>query len=293
MSKTILFGGSGFLGPVILNKKPDIISVGRTKPPKNFTNIHINFKSLDNLKFLDEIDFDKVIFLIGSSNHHEINKRVTMGLDLNVYPIKKILTYLSKRKIKKFICFSSVLLYDVNKMTLPVDESQEIDPFVNEYILSKYLSEEIVKYFYSKVPSIIIRLSNIYGYTKLIRPDLVPTIMQNIFTKKEVKIWTDEPKRDFIFSEDAADAVLKLLDTDFTGIVNLGTGVMSSVNKITTQKEKLSKKKIILENQKVGGPMKLQIDISLLKKLTGWKPAYSLEEGITKTFEIMKSYYKN
>ena len=150
-----------------------------------------------------------------------------------------------------------------------------------------------MKYFYSQVPSIIVRLSNLYGYTKLTRSNLVPTIMQNIFTKKEVKIWTDVPKRDFIFSEDAADAVLKLLDTDFTGIVNLGTGVMSSVNKITTQIEKLSKKKIILENQKVGGPMKLQIDISLLKKLTGWKPAHSLEEGITKTFEIMKSYYKN
>ena len=292
MSKTILFGGSGTLGPVILNKNPEIISVGRTKPPKDITNIHINFNSLDNLKFLDKINFDKVIFLIGSSNHHEINKKVTMGLDFNVYPIKQILTYLSKRKIKKFIYLSTVLLYDVNKMTLPVDESQEIDPFVNDYILSKYLSEEIVKYFYSKVPSIIIRLSNIYGYTKLIRPDLVPTIMQDIFTKKEARIWSDKPKRDFIFTEDAADAILKLLDTDFTGIINLGTGVMNSVNKITTKIEQLSGKKIISENKKVEGPMNLEIDITLLKELTGWKPSYSLDEGLTKTYEIMKGYYK-
>ena len=33
MKKTLLFGGSGFFGPVILSKNPDIISVGRTKPP--------------------------------------------------------------------------------------------------------------------------------------------------------------------------------------------------------------------------------------------------------------------
>ena len=32
MSKTLLFGGSGFFGPVILTKDPEIISVGRTKP---------------------------------------------------------------------------------------------------------------------------------------------------------------------------------------------------------------------------------------------------------------------
>ena len=34
MSKTLLFGGSGFFGPVILAKDPEIISVGRTKPQK-------------------------------------------------------------------------------------------------------------------------------------------------------------------------------------------------------------------------------------------------------------------
>ena len=31
MTKTLLFGGSGFFGPVILSKDKDIISVGRTK----------------------------------------------------------------------------------------------------------------------------------------------------------------------------------------------------------------------------------------------------------------------
>ena len=115
MIKTILFWGSGFFGPVILKKNPEIISVGRSKPPKDIVNNHINFESLDNLKFLDNIDFNKVIFLIGSSNHHEINNTITMGLDFNVYPLKKILTYLSKRKIKKFICFTTVLLYDEKK----------------------------------------------------------------------------------------------------------------------------------------------------------------------------------
>ena len=292
MTKTILFGGSGFFGPVILKKNPEIISVGRNKPPKDIINKHINFESLDNLKFLDSIDFNKVIFLIGSSNHHKINNLVTMGLDFNVYPIKKILTYLSKREIKKFICFTTVLLYDANKMILPVSENQKIDPYINDYVFSKYLSEEIVRYFSSKIPSIIVRLSNIYGYTRLIRPDLVPTIMQKIFLKDEIKIWSSKPKRDFIFVEDAADAVIKLLNTDHNGVINLGSGEMNSIERITNYVEKLSGKKIISENKKVSGPMKLKVDISLIKRLTGWKPAYSLEKGLEKTFNIMKEYYK-
>ena len=290
MSKTILFGGSGFFGPVILKKNQDIISVGRTKPPIELKNKHINLGSLDDLSVLDKIDFDKVIFLIGSSNHHEINLKSTMGIDFNVYPMVKIMSYLKNRNIKKFICFTTILLYDQKKMSLPVNENQSINPYINDYVFSKYLSEQIVKLYEKYVPSIIIRLSNIYGYTKLKRPDLVPTIMQDIFSKKNVSIWSDLPKRDFIFTEDAADAVLKLLDKDYIGILNLGTGEMNSIKKITEVIQNLSGKKIISENKKVSGPLEFVTDISKIKSITGWSPKYNLEEGLKKTYEIMKKY---
>ena len=96
MSKTILFGGSGFFGPVILSKDESIISVGRTKPPIECKNKHIFIKDLNEINKLDDIDFDKVIFLIGSSNHHEINQYENMGLDLNVYPLHQALSYFFK-----------------------------------------------------------------------------------------------------------------------------------------------------------------------------------------------------
>lgn len=290
MSKTILLGGSGFLGPVILSKDPEIISIGRSPIDLELKNKHYDLKSLDDLSLLDDIDFDKVIFLIGSSNHHEINNKITMGIDYNVYPIQKILKYLSKRKISKFICFTSMLLYDQKKLSNPVDEKQIINPYINDYVFSKYLSEEIVKFYENQVPSIIIRLSNIYGYTKLIRPDLVPTLMQNVLTSDNTTIWNDKPKRDFIFTEDAADATLKLLNTNFKGIVNLGTGEMNAIKTITSFVEDLSGKKIKSLNKPVSGPMELKVDTTLLKKLIKWDPKFSLKEGLAKTYEIMKNY---
>ena len=118
--------------------------MGRNRPLIDLKNEHINLDSLDDLKSLDKIDFDKVVFLIGISNHHEINLRSTMGIDFNLYPLVKILSYLKEWKIKKFIFFTTILLYDQQKMSLPVDESQIINPYVNNYIFSKFLSEEIV-----------------------------------------------------------------------------------------------------------------------------------------------------
>jgi len=290
MTKTLLFGGSGFFGPVILSKNPDIISVGRTKPPKECLNRHIQLNNLNDLYKLDDLEFDKVIFLIGSSNHHEINEKTDMGLDLNVYPLNKALSYFSKRKLKKFICFTTILLYDQKSLSLPVGENQNINPYINKYVFSKYLSEQIINFYSNKIPSIIVRLSNIYGYTRLRRPDLIPTIMQDIFEKETITIWNDTPKRDFIFTEDAADAVLKLIESDFKGIINLGSGKMSSLKEICEIIKELSGKKIISENKKVSGPMEFNTDISKIKQITGWKPIYDIKSGLSKTFNIMKSY---
>ena len=290
MSQTILFGGSGFLGPIIIEKYPEIISIGRSPLPSPLKNKHISLKSLDDLTVLDSVDFDKVIFLIGSSNHHVINTKPSMGIEYNVLPLKKVLFYLQKRKIKKFICFTTILLYDVNKMKLPVDETQPINPYINDYVFSKYLSEELIKFYSDKIPSIIVRFSNIYGPTKLIRPDLVPTLIQKSLSPNKVTVWSTKPVRDFLYTPDAADAIVKLLDTDYTGPVNLGTGKSVSVGRIVKIIEELSGKKIKDLDKQVSGPMNFTCDISLVKILTGWEPKYSIDEGLTETYKIMKQY---
>ena len=91
--------------------------------------------------------------------------------------------------------------------------------------------------------------------------------MQDIFEKKKVKIWSNKPIRDFIFTEDAADAVLKLIKSDYTGIINLGSGRKSSLKEITDIIENLSGKKIVSENKEVTGPMEFLTDISKLKQI--------------------------
>ena len=290
MKKTILFGGSGFFGPILLKKYPNIISVGRSKPPKGIKNTHINISNLNNLKKLDKIKFDKVIFLVGSSNHHIINKNINIGIKYNFDPMIKIMEYLKNKKIKKFICFTTILLYQNNKPSKKVSENNKTNPYENNYIFSKHLLEEVVNFYKNKIPSIIVRLSNIYGYSKLKRPDLVPTLMQKVFKKKKIYVWNNKPVRDFIFAEDAADIVVKLLNSKFTGVVNVGSGKSNSVKKLTDIISKYSNKKIETLNKKVTGPYKFLTNINLLKKIIKWKPKYSLEKGLLKTYNIMKNY---
>lgn len=288
--KTVLFGGSGFLGPVILEKYPEVVSIGRTPPPSYVGNRHIQIESSDDLEILDDEGIENVIFLIGSSDHHYLNSSITAGIDFNVYPLKKALAYFSKRKLKKFICFTTILLYDVNKMTLPVSEDQAIYPYLNEYVFSKFLSEKVVEFYADQVPTIIIRCSNIYGPTKLVRPDLVPTLIQKILSPNEASVWSKKPVRDFIYLEDAADAIMLLMDTPHTGPVNLGTGSSSSIGHIADILKNCSGKETVDLNMQTSGPMNFCCDMSLLKRLTGWKPKYTIEQGIEKTYSRMKGW---
>ena len=68
---------------------------------------------------------------------------------------------------------------------------------------------------------------------------------------------------------------------------------MSSLGEICEIIRNLSGKKIISENKTVSGPMEFVTDISKLNKLTGWAPKYDIKSGLKKTYEIMKSYYKD
>jgi nucleoside-diphosphate-sugar epimerase len=291
MKNIILLGGSGFFGPIILKKYPNIISVGRTEPPKVLKNKHIHIKNLKNLKKLDNIKFDKVIFLIGSSNHHIINKDINIGVKYNFEPLIEIMEYLKNRKIKKFICFTTILLYENEKPGKSVSEKDKTNPYKNNYVFSKHLMEEVVNFYKKSVPSIVVRLCNIYGYSKLKRPDLVPTIMQDIFKKKKISVWNTKPVRDFIFAEDAADAVVKLVNSNYTGVVNVGTGKSCPVGSLTDIISEISKKQIISKNKKVSGPYKFLTNINLLKRITKWETKYTLRQGLIKTYNIMKSYY--
>jgi nucleoside-diphosphate-sugar epimerase len=85
---------------------------------------------------------------------------------------------------------------------------------------------------------------------------------------------------------------LKLLDINYTGVINLGTGEMNEIKMITSIIKELSGKEIRSLDKPVSGPMELIVNTALTKKLINWSPKFTLKEGLTKTYEIMKNYSK-
>ena len=292
---TILFGGSGFLGPFILEHYPKIISVGRT-PPRT-ANRHIQVESLANLDALHDVDFDRVIYIVGNSDHHgmereEIPRGEPTPFDYHVVPLLQTMEQIKGYSIKKFIHFSTILLYDEQRITLPVSEVAPINPYKNRYVFSKYLAEEACTFYGRWMPIINVRPSNMYGPTPLDRFDLIHLLIRQLLDSGKGEVWSARPERDFIYAEDVAHAVMRLLDTDYTGTVNLGTGVMTPVRQVLDILTEMSGCPITDQDLPVQGPMRFRCDTSTLERLIDWKPNYSIEEGLARTFELMKSWRK-
>jgi nucleoside-diphosphate-sugar epimerase len=290
---TVLFGGSGFLGPCILERCPEMISVGRNPPVT--PNRHIHIDTLADLRALHGIEFDKVIFIIGNTDHHTLEKEQLdldepNAYDYHLLPLLRAMEQLKHRKLTKFIHFSSILIYDEKRITLPVSEHAPINPYRNRYVLSKYLAEEACKFFAQWIPIINCRFCNLYGPTPLERYDLIHLLARKLLREGKAEIWSAAPERDFIYADDAAEAIIRLLDCDYTGTLNLGSGAMTSVGRIVEIFRELTGCEISVLDRPVPGPMKFVADMTTINRIIDWQPRISIEEGVQRVYEKTREW---
>lgn len=126
----------------------------------------------------------------------------------------------------------------------------------------------------------------------------------NEYTNIQIEIWgTGKPKREFLYSEDMADACVFILENrDFKDIyetnqkeirnthINIGTGVDISIKELANIIKSIIgfKGELCFNTQKPDGTMKKLTDVSKLHSL-GWKHKVELEDGI----KTMYNWYLN
>jgi nucleoside-diphosphate-sugar epimerase len=87
-----------------------------------------------------------------------------------------------------------------------------------------------------------------------------------------------------------AAAVVELLDSDYAGTLNLGTGTLTPVRRVVDLLRELSGCPIEDRDVPVQGPMRFQCDMTTLHRIVDWRPRVDVEEGVRRTWEAMRSY---
>jgi GDP-L-fucose synthase len=103
---------------------------------------------------------------------------------------------------------------------------------------------------------------------------------------KEVVCWgTGSPVREFIYVGDAAEAVVRLLKTDYLEPLNIGTGVGTSIKELAETIARCVgfRGEIVWDGSKPDGVGRKVLDVTRMKEVLGWTPPTSLEEGLVQT----------
>jgi nucleoside-diphosphate-sugar epimerase len=116
---------------------------------------------------------------------------------------------------------------------------------------------------------------------------LCSSIIQKLSRDEKVLLKTPDSTKDYIYVEDLAVAILTVLEKQFRGTINLGTGIGNSVRQIAqTVGVMLDKPHLIEEaNPPAVDPLgSIVAEASRLHQL-GWQPAYDLRRGLQRLVE--------
>lgn len=210
------------------------------------------------------------------------NPMVTM--QNNVMGFTSMLDICRSFKIKKFIYASSSSVYGDSKINPRKEGSEGF--CLSPYSLSKEMNEKLaILLTPNDTVSIGLRFFNVYGPGQPLYGSYSAVIPRFITEEKPQVYGNGENKRDFTFVGDVSSAIMKCLDHNKSTILNIGTGVKTSLNQLLD----LLKKKDVAEykEQRVGDVVESFADISLANKMINYKPFVNLELGL----KITKEYY--
>jgi len=142
-NKTLVIGGSGFVGSFLLQELDidQAVNFDKAQSPffKNITTIgNVLDKAALNDIFKKGVE---TVVLLAAEHRDDVTPH-SLYYDVNVTGAKNVLEAMDNHNVKNLVFTSSVAVYGLNKVN--PDESHPIDPF-NHYGKSKWQAEEIIK----------------------------------------------------------------------------------------------------------------------------------------------------
>lgn len=215
-------------------------------------------------------------------------------VDIDVKGTVNLLEKAKEHNIEHFIFASSSSVYGLNEKT-PFSEDDPVDLQISPYATAKMAAELFCKTYNNlyEIPVTILRFFTVYGERQ--RPDMaIRKFTKLIMEDKPIPMFGDGSSlRDYTYISDCIDCIVSAieLEEDFE-IINIGSGRTISLKELIRVLEKVTRKKISIKqlDMQLGDVPTTYADISKARRLFGYSPQVTIEEGIRRFFEWYKKY---
>jgi len=212
--------------------------------------------------------------------------------------------------VKRYFYSSSACIYpDYKQRDANVTPLKEVDAYPAQpqdaYGWEKLVSERLCMHYREDygIETRIVRFHNIFGPlgswdggrekapAALCRKVAIAKLTGN----PVVEIWGDgEQTRSFCYVDDCVKGIHRVMRADYQDPLNLGQDRMVTINQLVEIVAEIAG--ITIEKRYASGPMGVRgrnSDNTLMRKVTGWEPEISLEEGLVRTYGWIEEQVRN
>lgn len=218
-----------------------------------------------------------------------------------------ILHYGHLAKIKKIFFSSSACIYPERNQLHPDNpncEESSAYPVApdSEYGWEKIFAERLYLAYQRnyQMEVHIARFHNIFGPEgswnngKEKSPAAICRKVAQAKNGSEMEMWGDgKQTRSYLFIDECLKGVRKLMDSDFSGPVNIGSEEMVTLNQLAQMVMSIAGQNLSIKHIK--GPLGVRgrcSDNRLIKKKLGWEPTSKLIDGLTITYRWIEEQVK-
>ena len=209
-----------------------------------------------------------------------------------------------KRNIKKIFYSSSACIYpEYNQMDPDNPKCSEDSAYPaapdSEYGWEKLFSERLYLSYQRNhgMKVHIVRFHNIFGPEGTWdggREKAPAALCRKVAMAEdggEIEMWGDgKQTRSFLYIDECLEGVRRLMNSDFSGPVNIGSEEMVTINQLAEMIMGIAEKKLSIKH--IPGPLGVRgrnSDNRLIEEKLGWAPSSRLEDGLGSTYEWIKA----
>ena len=271
------------------------------KKNKNFFFKKLNIENKKSIsKYLNKNKFDYLIHLAAQAGVRNSIDNPNIYFRYNVLGFYNILNCLKNKNLKHFLFASTSSVYG-NNNKFPLKENLNTNSPLSFYAATK-ISNEVMGFSYSNIyniPMTALRFFTVYGPYG--RPDMaLYKFTRLILENKKIQLFNKgKHYRDFTYIDDVVNSIFNLIKNPPKSKipfrrVNIARGeskkLLSYLKNIEKYLDKKAQKEML--GLQDGDIYKTSASVSLLKKLTNYKPKVSIERGIKNFIIWYREYYK-